>query len=255
MKIIINADDFAVSENVNNTICNLHRKGIVSSATIIAAGKFFDHAIYISKTNPELDIGVHLCLDGNFNIGEQYSTLIDRNTDHFYNKEEITGRLKMFSVDESEIYDEYCLQIEKVLDQGIRISHLDHHHHLHLYLPALNSMIKAAKKFKIKYIRSQRMLLHRHISHMGYLYRMAHQIYLKSRLNTVDGYFNPVIADNSQFDEHYKRLSELFCLKNKVVEIMLHPRDMNDSETIFYSHKKVQDLISTQNLISYSDLK
>lgn len=255
MSIIINADDFGASESINNTVLMLHKLGIVSSTTIIANSKSFEHAIEISKDNKNLSIGVHLCLDGHFNIGKNYKTIIDDDTNQFYNLSTILKNLKRFSVDESEIYREYCLQIEKVLDHKILVSHLDHHHHLHLYLPILNSMIKAAKKYKIDYIRPQIMLLHKHKNSFNYIYRNLHQLYLKTRLNTIDGLFTPDITENSHFEDHYNRMSELLKKKNRIIEIMLHPSDRNDPETLFYSSKKVMDLLANQNVISYHDLK
>ncbi len=254
MKIILNADDFALSENINNTIILLHKLGIVTSTTIIAAGEYFNHAIKMSKNNPKLGIGVHLCLDGPYNMGTDYKTLLDRRTGQFFDYRTILHKLKIFSVDRSEIYKEYCLQIEKVLDHGIQISHLDHHHHLHLYLPALNCMIEAAKRYKIRYIRPQKLFLHKYKSYFNYLYRFTHQLYLKSRIHTVDGYFESSIIDNSHFDDYFNRLSELLKIKNKIIEIMLHPLENNDPETMFYSDEKVIALFTRYNLINYNDL-
>jgi predicted glycoside hydrolase/deacetylase ChbG (UPF0249 family) len=252
MKIVINADDFAASENINNTILMLHRRGIVTSATIIAAGKNFNHAVEISRNFPKLDIGVHLCLDSHFNIGKNYDTILDKNTNQFYDIDKILKKLKMFSINRSEIYKEYCLQIEKVLDNGIQVSHLDHHHHLHLFLPVL---IKAAKKYKISYIRPPKMLLYKHNSCFNYVYRNAIQSYLKYKLNTIDGLFDPAITGKSNYEDHYERLSELLRRKDKTIEIILHPIDKNDPETMFYSSKKVLDLLTNQKLISYHDLR
>lgn len=254
MSIIINADDFALSENINNTIVMLHKQGIVTSTTIIATGNNFKEAVEISRDNPKLGIGVHLCLDGNFNVGNGYDSILVRNTNHFYDSDKIIKKLKIFSVDKSEIYKEYCLQIEKVLDHGISISHLDHHHHLHIYLPVLNCMINAARKYKIPYIRSQRLFLHEYKSRLNYLYRCTHQIYLKSRIHAADGYFKPSIIDNLHFEDNFNRLSELLKIKNKIIEIMLHPLDKDDPETLFYSSKKVCDLLFNQNLINYHDI-
>jgi predicted glycoside hydrolase/deacetylase ChbG (UPF0249 family) len=186
MKIIINADDFGISESTNLTTLMLFKKGIVSSATIMAKSDFFNMAVDISKDNPKMGVGVHLCLDGPYNIGNDYKTIIDRNSNQFYNQPRITYRLKRMKTDESEIYKEYCLQIEKVLDHGIQISHLDHHHHLHLYIPALRAMIKAAKRYKISLIRSQKIILHSNSNYLNNLYRNFHQLYVRSRFRTVD---------------------------------------------------------------------
>ena len=118
----------------------------------------------------------------------------------------------------------------------------------------MNTMIKSAKKYKIKYIRSQRVIPHKHKSYFNYLYRNLHQLYLERRINTVDGYFEPSIINNSQYEYHYKRLSKLLRINNKIIEIMLHPRYKDDPETLFYSSKSVLELLSSQNLINYHNL-
>jgi chitin disaccharide deacetylase len=254
MTLILNADDFGISECTDNTIIKLHKLGIVSSTTIIAKGNDFTRAADISKDYPRLGIGVHLCLDGPFNIGKDYFTIIDKSSNQFYDKFQITNKLKRFTVDESEIYKEYCLQIEKVIDYQIKISHLDHHHHLHLYLPSLKSMIKAAKKFKIHYIRTLKVLLRDDQNFYNYLYRYGHQIFVKSKMNAVDGLYEPLINYDTNSEQNYKRFCKLLGTKNAIIEIMLHPIDEYSPETIFFKSQKILSLLSNQNIINYHDL-
>ena len=248
--IIINADDFGASAEINKTILLLHKKGIVSSTTIIAAGKAFNDAIEIAKEYPKLGIGAHLCLDGSFIIGEGYRTIIGSGNNNYYNGSLIVNKLRRFSVDQFEIYKEYCLQIEKILDHKIHLSHLDHHHHLHSYIQVLNSMIKAAKRYKIGYIRPQKMYPDRDF--IKRIYRNVHQLYLKSKLNTIDGIYIPRQAD---YEEQFNSLSRVLNLKNRIIEIMLHPVDNNYSETNFFSSDRVLNLLKNSIIVNYNDLK
>jgi len=254
MRIIINADDFGISENVNQTILKLHRQGIVSSATIIANSNCFESAVEISKSNPDLDIGAHLCLDGPFNIGSGYHTLMDNTTGQFYPKNEVIKKIKKFALDESEIFREYCLQIEKILNCGISVSHLDHHHHLHLYFPVLKMVVKVARKYNIAYIRPQILYLHSNKSHLNSLYRRIHHGYLNSKSSTIDGYFMPAIDPDSKFEENLSRLNELLSIKNRIIEIMLHPVNDNDPETRFFTHPEVVELLARQDITAYGSL-
>ncbi|NDP27995.1 MAG: ChbG/HpnK family deacetylase [Flavobacterium sp.] len=254
MPLIINADDFGASNNINNSILQMHKLRIVSSTTIIANGNNFEQAIIIAKKNPRLGIGVHLCLDGPYNIGTKYTTIINQETNQFYNVVQVVNKLKYFSFLESEIYQEYCLQIEKVLDNQIKISHLDHHHHLHLYLPSLRCIIKAANKYKIPYIRTQKVLFRNNQNAFNTIYRNIHHIILRNKVKTIDGLFEPLITDNSSNSESYKRLSELIMLKNKTIEIMLHPFGQLNQEYVFFTSEKVLDLLSNQKIINYNDL-
>lgn len=255
MNIIINADDFGNSETGNLATLKLFKCGIVSSASIIANSKFFDMAVDISKDNPRLGIGVHLCLDGPHNIGNNYKSILNNTTHQFYDKNQITHKLKWLLTYESEIYKEYCLQIEKVLDERINISHIDHHHHLHLYIPALKAMIRVAKKFKIGYIRSQRIVLHTNNNYANRIYRDIHQLFLKNRHNTIDGFFEPHIEDGSNIDICFNRLSDLLKMEGRTIEIILHPHEENDPETSFFTSNRTGQLLANATILNYSDLR
>ncbi|MCK5136587.1 MAG: ChbG/HpnK family deacetylase [Bacteroidales bacterium] len=254
MKIIINADDFGISANVNQTTLMLHRKGIVSSTSLMANGGRFNEAVNSSKECPNLGIGVHLCLDGPFNSGIDYQTIIDKDKEQFFEKEQVIQKINNNAFDHTEIFNEYCWQIEKVLDHRIKISHLDHHHHLHLYLPILKLVIKAAKKYDIPYIRSQRLTTCKPKSYMNTLYRNIHQLYLNLRLRSVGGYFDTALEDCPDFEINYNRLIRLMNKKRGIIEIVLHPVQEDDPETVFYTSQKVMELLSVQEIINYHHL-
>lgn len=251
--IIINADDFGVSASVNTSIRNMFEKGIISSTSIMANGKSFDIAAQIALECPGLGIGVHLCLDGSYNIGKDYRSIMDRSTGSFFDHITIKKKASRFLVNETEIYKEYCLQIEKVLDHKIKVTHLDHHHHLHLYLSILKPMIRAARKYRIRHIRSQRILLHQH-SFLQAFYREVHQAYLRVRIGTTDGYFEPHINERSDFNVPFDRLIHLLKLKGKVFEIILHPVSFNDPESSFFLDDRIRNLIAGSKIINYKDL-
>ncbi len=251
MRLIINADDFGISEVVNSSILRLHEKGIVSSASIIVKGDFFKDAVEIANNYPDLGIGVHLCLDGNLNIGKDYNTLFPQNSTQFFSYQELLKKRFRISFDPDEVFREYCLQIESVLDCGIKISHLDHHHHLHLYWPLLRQVIRVARKYGIRYIRSQKILLHSKFNSFNDVYRGIHQIYLKKMLNTHDGYFNPEICVNKSNDIFYRRLEQLLTIKDTIPEIVVHPRESDDPETIVFADAKIRSLLKNHEIINY----
>ena len=158
MKLIVNADDFGFSEEVNANIVKCHQKGIVTSATILSGGQNFEDAIKLAKENPKLGIGVHLAVDGPNNIGEKYASLLDPLTDEFYEDLVALKKIRNGDFNFEDLVSEYSLQIEKVRDEGIIVTHLDHHHHFHLYFPILKAVIQVARKYKIPYIRPQKIL-------------------------------------------------------------------------------------------------
>lgn len=62
VSLIVHADDFGLSEKVNEGIIRAHIEGILTSTSIIACGNAFDQAVDLSKANFSLDVGIHLTL-------------------------------------------------------------------------------------------------------------------------------------------------------------------------------------------------
>jgi len=58
--LIVNADDFGRSDAVNLGVAEGFRRGIVTSASLVAAGPAFDQAVAIAKEIPALGVGIHL---------------------------------------------------------------------------------------------------------------------------------------------------------------------------------------------------
>src|SRR4051812_24479517 len=60
--LIVNADDFGISEGVNRAIVHAHQNGILTSTSLLATGCAFEHAVGLAGGVPHLGVGVHLCL-------------------------------------------------------------------------------------------------------------------------------------------------------------------------------------------------
>src|SRR5437867_1012770 len=63
-RLIVNADDFGFTADVNTGIIEAYRNGILTATTLMANGAAFDHAVVLAKENPGLDVGCHLALVG-----------------------------------------------------------------------------------------------------------------------------------------------------------------------------------------------
>ena len=57
-KLVVNADDFGFTRDVNQGIVEAHRQGILTATTLMATGAAFDDAVRLARENPKLDIGV-----------------------------------------------------------------------------------------------------------------------------------------------------------------------------------------------------
>ena len=66
MKIIINADDFGISTNVNRAIYKSAIDGYITSSTIIAVSQYLDEAVEMTKDLKNISFGIHLTFTDNF---------------------------------------------------------------------------------------------------------------------------------------------------------------------------------------------
>jgi predicted glycoside hydrolase/deacetylase ChbG (UPF0249 family) len=134
--LIPNADDFGYTRDVNDGIIHAHRQGILTSATIMATGDAFDHAVMLARENRSLDVGVHLVLVGSDGFPPTVFQLM---------RQVALGRIR--------IYDELAAQVRKVQSAGLSPTHLDTHKHTHLLPPVLRAVARIASDFKIPWVR------------------------------------------------------------------------------------------------------
>jgi predicted glycoside hydrolase/deacetylase ChbG (UPF0249 family) len=137
-RLIINADDFGFTRDVNAGIIQAHREGVLTSATLMANGDAFDDAVRLAHETPALDVGCHLVLV------QGHSVLDGRALP------ETPMRLLFQKLD---VYPELRAQIQKIIACGIRPTHLDSHKHTHLLPGVFRAVVRLAKEFSIPYIR------------------------------------------------------------------------------------------------------
>jgi hopanoid biosynthesis associated protein HpnK len=155
LKLIVNADDLGLCEAVNEGIAEAHLNGIVTSASIMANGSAFDHAIRLCQLVPSLDLGIHLTLveEEPLRKASTIPSLVGAGGKLHphattFMKKYISGGIRV-----REVRSELEAQIQKVLSQGISVSHLDSHQHLHM-LPQIRSITsELARKYGIPAIR------------------------------------------------------------------------------------------------------
>ncbi len=141
-RLIINADDFGFTRDVNAGIVLAHRSGVLTSTTLMANGEAFEDAVRLAKETPTLDIGAHLVL-------VQGHSLLDGRP----LPESPRKLLPVLARGGLNVYAELKAQIEKILAAGLRISHLDSHKHTHLVPSVFRTVVKLADEFGVRWVR------------------------------------------------------------------------------------------------------
>jgi chitin disaccharide deacetylase len=141
--LVVNADDFGFTSDVNAGIVEAHRKGILTATTLMANGAAFDDAVRLARETPTLDIGCHLVLVGGRSLIGDRGAL----------PATVTGLLQALGRRRIRVQEELEAQVERILAAGIVPTHLDTHKHTHLAPPVLREVAKVAEKYGIRWVR------------------------------------------------------------------------------------------------------
>lgn len=148
--LIVNGDDVGITEIFTDATIDAYLKGGISSASIVATGHDVERAIALLKNHPELPVGVHLTLTGDWKPLTSGASL--RNAEGLmWNTSEEAAR----NVVASEAEIEWDAQIKKIIDAGINVTHIDSH--MGCYFLSSTLYAKAlglAKKYRIPMISS-----------------------------------------------------------------------------------------------------
>jgi chitin disaccharide deacetylase len=154
-QLIVNADDFGLTERVSEGILDAHREGIVTSTTLMANGGAFDSTVSMSRRASRLGIGVHLNLTDGRPVSPalRIPSLVDRSGRLHLSPGRLLKALVARQINLAEIETELRRQISKIFSAGILPTHLDGHKHVHV-LPGISEIvIRLAQEYSIRSIR------------------------------------------------------------------------------------------------------
>lgn len=157
-KVIINADDFGLTREVNRGILRAFREGIVTSTSLLPVGQAFEEAVQMAHDHPGLGVGIHLCLTAEAPVlsRAEIPSLVDKDGRFYGNWRKLFCRLILGKIDLREVGKELEAQILKVFDSGLFPTHIDSHQHAHLFPMISDIVLQLAEKYKIKNIRYPR---------------------------------------------------------------------------------------------------
>jgi chitin disaccharide deacetylase len=226
-QLVVNADDFGFTPDVNQGIVEAHRHGILTATTLMANGEAFDDAVRLGRETPSLDIGCHLVLVGGKSLvsGEAYPPTVGK-------------LLRALVSRELRPYEELRTQVRRICDAGIAPSHLDTHKHTHLAPPVLDAVARVAEEFGILWVRRPFDLpinaargaapfLKRMTNHsLGLLRRRFHRVLDRHHCKTTDYFAGFQITGRFRTAELVELLG---VLPEGSTELMVHPGRCGDA--------------------------
>lgn len=157
IRVIINADDLGKSSEVNEAIGKALDARVITSSTIMANSTTWGEVHSIVDSNPQASFGVHLNLTEGRALTSnpvlRVAGIVDENNVFTKN----VRNLPSYSDELLEaIKNEWDAQLDKVINtEGINVSHIDGHHHIHTFYPFRFILIDLLKKYGITKVRNR----------------------------------------------------------------------------------------------------
>lgn len=154
--LIVNGDDLGYARGVNRGIGDCAAAGILRSTTLMANGAAFDDAVALAYSHENLDVGVHLVLTKLPAVARHLGIdgLVDERGCLPGTPGELLLGILNGSIRRGAIRRELSSQLTKVLDCGLRPTHLDSHKHVHVIPQVLEVVVELAREFAIPWIRN-----------------------------------------------------------------------------------------------------
>ncbi|MBW1836100.1 MAG: hopanoid biosynthesis-associated protein HpnK [Deltaproteobacteria bacterium] len=154
-RVIVTADDFGRCPAVNQAVIQAHQKGILKCASLMVNADATDEAIALARAHSSLKVGLHLVLVDGFAVlpKKEIPDLVDE-TQRFSDRPASSGlRYFLSKRIKRQLVQECKAQIEKFLDSGLKMDHLNSHHHLHIHPSVANIVVALAVQYHIPAVR------------------------------------------------------------------------------------------------------
>lgn len=153
--LIVNADDLGWTEGVNRGIAEAHRRGILTSASLLANGPAFGSAVELARREPALGVGVHLNLSDGPPVLPSWEvpSIVPRAGRMGGGPGSLYARLLRGRLQLGDVEREWDAQIRKVRAAGISPTHLDGHKHAHMLPGLFEIALRLARRHDIPAIR------------------------------------------------------------------------------------------------------
>lgn len=156
-RLIINADDFGLTPGINRAIIELHQAGVLTSATLMATGPAFDHAVELALANPTLGVGCHLVLVDGIPLShpESIPTLLGADDKTFRpSLLDFAQAALRRTIAPDDLARETQAQIQRIQRAGIDVTHIDSHKHTHIFPAVAGTVFHIANRCGVPSIRN-----------------------------------------------------------------------------------------------------
>jgi len=156
--LIVNADDFGFSPEVNAAVLHAYREGILTSASLMVAEPHASEAARIARENPDLDVGLHavVCRGRSVLPHAEIAPVVDA-AGQFPQNPVMAGLRWFFARDlHRRLAAELRAQVERHLELVGYLNHIDGHLNFHVHPIVADILVDLAVEYKVPCLRLPR---------------------------------------------------------------------------------------------------
>ena len=148
-RLIITADDFGASLQVNDAVERAHREGVLTAASLMVAAPAAADAVARARGMPRLGVGLHLVLvEGRPALPPQALPHLVDSAGHFHTDMVRAGATMFFNpAARRELAAEITAQFQAFADTGLPLDHVNAHKHFHLHPTIAGLILKIGRRF------------------------------------------------------------------------------------------------------------
>ena len=156
--LIVNADDFGYSEEVNTAILRAHREGVLTSTSLMVAEPGCEHAVAIARQTPALGVGLHLVVsyDRALLPIRDVPLLVDSAGRFGADPFRVAWLYHFNRKAQAQLKQEMAAQFARFASFNLEWSHVDGHQHFHLHPVVWDTLLDLCDTYHVHRLRVPR---------------------------------------------------------------------------------------------------
>lgn len=157
-RLIVSADDFGISPEVNEAVERAHRNGILRAASLMVAAPAASDAIARARRLPDLAVGLHVVLvNGRPTLpAERVPDLVDERGELPTDLVRAGFRFFFRPGIRRQLEAEIRAQFAAFAATGLRLDHVDAQSHMHVHPTVFGAILRVGREYGLRAIRIPR---------------------------------------------------------------------------------------------------
>ena len=156
--LIVNADDFGYSEEVNAAILRAHREGVLTSASLMVAEPGCEQAVEIARQTPTLGVGLHLVVSYDHTLLPSRDIPLIVNGEGKFGSDPFRVAMSYYynKKAQTQMKQEMAAQFARFAQFALEWSHVDGHQHFHLHPTVWDTLLDLCDTYNVHRLRVPR---------------------------------------------------------------------------------------------------